>query len=209
MKETISPPLWIVATIIILLLRLNLQADQDHPSIDFVETKVVDGFFIGVTDEFGHTNTSPDLKLCFSIWTTNKTWAPNNLHAVFPTQPEYAYQVELFDTNGIAVPKTDVGKKVGTRFLDFDINSFVLRSTGPDKTNGVDSQRILVSEKVWPYEMLTIFRPSDLFKIEKPGDYILQIRFQILTFRRTGPNRGDNTNDLIRFPPFNYPLVKQ
>jgi hypothetical protein len=175
---------------------------------------------MGVTDEFGHTNTSPDNKLCFSIWTTNKIQAAsgirvtNSLNVIFPTQPEYAYQVELFDTNGIAIPKTEAGKKVGTKFLDFNTNSFVLRSSGPEGYSGpggrfgVKAQMTIVREKAWPYEMLLIFRPSDLFKIEKPGKYVLRIRFQVIAFPRTGIKRGDYTKNLIRFPPLDYPLTK-
>lgn len=192
-----------------LLLGFILQADQEHPSIDFVETKVVDGFFMGVTDEFGHTNTSPDRRLCFSIWTTNRTETTNSpLHVAFPVQPEYAYRVELFDATGIAIPTTDAGKRVGIKFLDFDTNSFVLKGTGPDSAHGVEAQTIFADRKVWPYEMLIMFSPSHLFKIEKPGKYTLRLRFQILAFPQIGPNRQLGNIDLIRFPPLDYPLVK-
>lgn len=41
-------------------LTLNSRADQPRSDNEFMETKIVDGFFMGVYDEFGHTNTSPD-----------------------------------------------------------------------------------------------------------------------------------------------------
>src|SRR2546425_981835 len=106
------------ASIVIFLLTSNLNARDDGSDIQFVETAVVDGFRIGLTDEFGHTNSSPDHRLCFSIWTTNRS-----ARVAFPTQPEYAYAVELFDTNGIALPRTSLGKRAGSRFLDFGLTS--------------------------------------------------------------------------------------
>ena len=188
-------------------LTLNAWAEQPPPCADEgVETKIVDGFFIGVSDRYGYTNTSPDRDLAFSIWTTNKIWATNTTRVTFPTKPEFAWQVELFDTNGVAVPKTAAGKKAGTKFLDFGLKTAVLRATfGPEP----NAQRWVAMEKTMSRGGLLLFRPSDLFKIEKPGNYTLKIRFQILTFPRTGPNPGEHTNDLIRFPPLDYPLVKK
>jgi hypothetical protein len=183
---------------------LSSRAEQPPPSGDQgVETKIVDGFFIGVSDLYGYTNTSPDRQLAFSIWTTNKIWATNHTRVIFPTKPEYAWQVELFDTNGVAVPKTTEGKKVGTKFLGFNKQSAVIRSTGGSEPN---AQTLGAMEKSMSRGGLLLFRPADYFKIEKPGNYTLRIRFQILTFPRTGPNRGEYTNDLIRFPPLDYPL---
>ena len=58
---------------------------------------------------------------------------------------------------------------------------------------------------------LFTFRPSDLFEMSKPGNYTLKIHLQIIAFLpRTGPNRGEYTNNLMsRFPPLDYPLVKK
>lgn len=181
-----------------------------------VETKIVDGFFMSVSDYYGYTNTSPDRPLCFSVWTrnvsrwtTNKFLQPINYSMVIsPVKPEYAYQVELFDTNGVAVPKTAAGKRAGTKFLDFCLKTAVVRLTfGPEP----NAMRTMVIEKVGAERSpnLFTFRPSDLFEISKPGNYTLKIHLQIIAFPRTGPNRGEYTNKLIRFPPLDYPLVKK
>jgi len=220
-KSTIT--IFTICASAILSPEMNLKADQDHSDIAFVETKTVNGFSIGITDEFGHTNTSPEIKLCFSIWATNEIGAANQIKVtngvfvVFPTSPENAYQVELFDTNGVAIPKTEVGKTIGTNFFDFNTNTFVLRSTGGYSGSGgwfgvkVKAQREAVTTKARQPQgqMLIIFRPSDLFVIDKPGNYTLRIRFQIIAFTRTGLNRGEYTTDLIRFPPLDYPLTKR
>jgi hypothetical protein len=123
-----------------------------------------------------------------------------------PTKPEYAYQIELFDTNGVAVPKTAAGKKMGTKFLDFDQKSAVIRSTAGPEPNAM---RTMVMEIVGGERSPSPFtlRPSDLFEITKPGNYTLRMRFQIVAFPSGGLNHG-YTNSLISFPPLDYPLVK-
>lgn len=194
--------------VVLTFFTLNLWADQFPPAAyQEVETKIVDGFFMTVADCYGYTNTSPDRPLCFSVWTTNKVWATNNTRVITPVKPEYAYQVELFDTNGVAVPKTVAGKEAGTKFLDFSLKTAKVRVTGGPEPNAM---RTVVIEKVGTERSpnVLMFRPSDLFKFEKPGHYTLKIRLQILAFPRTGPNPGEYTTDLIRFPPLVYPLVR-
>jgi hypothetical protein len=181
----------------------NLWADDTyHDPASYIETKTIHGFSIGVTDDYGLTNNTPtDRHLCFTVWSNNKIWFTNNIDdAIFPTQPEYAYQGDLFDTNGVAMPKTELGEKVGSHFMDFGFNSY---------GEGVKTQRIMTVRKGQLSGLLEIFRPSDFFVIKNAGHYTLRISFQIIAFPRTGPNRGDYTNYLIRFPPLNYPLVKK
>jgi hypothetical protein len=191
----------IVSTVVLSLLATSTWADQSNQvpvaEVKAIKTKVIHGFCIGLAgwnSDFYTNNTSSDDSLIFLPWTTNKpAWI------VVPTEPEYAYQVELFDTNGVAMPKTDLGKKAGTKFFDFD-------STAYEK--GITIKHLHAQKIGEVTDSPFLFRPSDLFKVEKPGNYTLRIRFQILAFPRTGPNHGDYTNDLIRFPPLDYPLVK-
>jgi hypothetical protein len=168
--------------------------EEAYRKTPFVETKVVDSYSIGMSDQDGCTNSAPDRYLTFAIWSTN-----GPIHIVFPTQPEYAYQVELFDTNGIAIQKTEMGKQVGKRFDDFD--EFAMK-----KNIKVNAEAVKKNEPA-PWSLM--FRPIDLFEIDKPGNYTLRIQFQILAFPRTGPNRGDYVKRIIRFPALDYPLVQQ
>jgi hypothetical protein len=181
------------------LLTNNLIADgtsqkSGMAGLTAVETEVVDGFFIAVTGENLTNNTSPNDLLVFLTWSTN---APTSF--VVPAEPEYAYQVELLDSNGVAVQKTELGKKIGEKFFDFSFSA---------AEKGVKIIHMHASKVGDMTSAPLLFRPKDLFKIEKPGNYKLLIRFQILTFPRTGPGRGEYTNDLIRFPVLVYPLVK-
>lgn len=185
---------------ILLMICVTKSSFAVETGVSFVTTAMVDGFFIGVTDQYGHTNTTPEDPLCFTIGTTNRIWVTNSFITVaFPTQPEYAYKVELFDPTGSRMPKTEKGNTIGIRFDEFD--------TRPS-LKGIRIQRTTTVKDETVPELIHLFRPSDFFTVTNPGTYNLQIRFQILAFPRTGPNRGDYTNDLIHFPPLNYSLVK-
>jgi len=175
---------------------LIVRADQTNSPIAYAETKPVDGYFIGVTDEFGKTNTLSHQRLCFAVLTETH----NNAPVFFPGQPEYAYQVQLIDSNGIAVPKTDLGKKAGSKFMEF--NTAALHKTE------IRTQGAMALKKTEGPGLFLIFRPEDLFQIEKSGNYTLSIRFQIIVFPQIGPHRQDRTNLLIRFPALKYSITK-
>jgi hypothetical protein len=181
----------------------NARSDQTNQIPQFVEIKAVqtetlNGFCLGLygRQSADFTNdTSVDDELVLVAWTTNApAWF------LIPAEPEYAYQVELFDANGVAVPRTETGKRVGRKFFNF--------GNAPSK-EGIRTKQMRADKKGQPAAMPILFRPRDYFKIDKPGRYTLQIRFQILTFPENRLNRDDNTNGLIRFPPLNYPLVKR
>jgi hypothetical protein len=171
----------------------NLWADNGHREIAYVQSATVDGFSIGLTDEFGYTNSRPSLRLCFTVWTTD---GPTGI--AFPTQPEYAYEIELLDSNGLGVTKTELGKVAGSRFNNFNISTF----------QDIKVQRTTANKRDQLSDMLLIFRPSDLFIINKPGHYTLRVRFQIAAFPKTGPNQADYGRIVIRFPSLNFPLVQ-
>jgi hypothetical protein len=169
------------------------RGEEAYRKTAFVETKVVDSFSVGVRDQNGFTNSAPDQYLSFAIWCTN---GPARL--AIPPQPEYAYKVELFDTNGIAITKTEMGNNIGSKFDDFDESALKTHTK-------INAEAFKKSELAAWWLM---FRPSDLFEITKPGNYTLRIQFQILAHVRTGPNRGDYVKRIIHFPALDYPLVQ-
>jgi hypothetical protein len=179
-------------------------AMEEEP-IEAIEGKVVDGFFMGLTGDapgtgYSTNNTSTDDPIIYVIWTTgNPAWI------AVPAEPEQAFRIELLDTNGLPVPKTDVCRKIGTKFYDFGQKDKVKHFHVNKKGKGTAAPYLLLPDDPralpWPN------RPSDLFKIPGPGRYTLRIWFQIVAFPSTGPGRKDYTRDLIRFPPLDYPLV--
>ena len=169
-------------------------SDQ-NPDINAVKTELVDGYCIGVTgsSDSSTNGTSLDEVLVFLPWTTN---APDWI--AVPAELEYAYRVELVDTNGVKVPKTPAGDKIGSRFLEF----------GPGKDIPLNHMKTASIGKIaGAPPLFSPYRTRDLFKIGAPGSYVLRITFQIMAFPRTGPYRGNHTNDLIRFPPLSYPIL--
>ncbi len=183
-------------------------AGETNAPMQFVQTKVVDGLYIGVTDEFGHTNAPPTNHLCFCIWTTNAFWTNDITMVAFPVDPEYACDVQLFGPNGAEVPRSENGGSVGRHFQDFDPASGYVYGTGWPPQHGVRMQRTAAMYKTPPYELLVILRPSDIFDIKTPGRYVLRIHFQIVASLPTGPGRSPRQETLVRFPPVDFPVVK-
>jgi hypothetical protein len=163
--------------------------------IDAVKSPIIDGYCVGFAGRDGTNNTTTDDWLDLLPWTTNKypVWI------VVPADPEYAYKIELLDANGLSVPKTSRGKKAGSKFDDFDAypskHGVAVKRLTAHKMDGVTAEPLL-------------FRATDMFEADKPGRYVLRIQFQILVFPRVGEQQGAYTNELIRFPPLDYPLYK-
>ena len=172
---------------------LPVAGQETNRQTAFVETKVIDSFSIGVSDENDATNSTPDQRLFFTLWYSN-----GPVHVACPPHPQYSYKAELFDANGVATAKTYLGKVVGSKFDAFADSSL-------EKKMRANTEALKKSDlPVWSL----MFRPIDLFKIDKPGHYILRLWFQIVVFQRTGPNPGDFVRRLIRFPALDYPLVQ-
>ena len=179
----------------------------DSMEVEAVESKVVDGFFIGLSGMAPGANTSTnktstDDAIIYVIWTTgNPAWV------ALPADPEYAFRIELLDTNGLPVPKTEACNSIGINFYEFGPKNKVKvkHYHANRRGRGVALSYLLLPAdprgSPWPD------RASDLFKIPGPGRYTLRVWFQILAFPTTGPGRKDYTRDLIRFPPLDYPLV--
>lgn len=207
MRKTIK--LFVGLALLLVLFGTKLYAEDAQPTTAvFVDGTVTNGFFVGVTDDSGHTNSNLSSVLCFSIWTTNQIWTNKPIRIVFPVQPEYAFQVDLVDTNGNVIQKTEAGKRVGSKFLEFNENSFFVPSTGQSTEGKIKSQRTIVMAKRPPFEIFRMFRPRDLFKVEKPGCYTLRIYFQIVAPLRTESTLNTSTNILIRFSPIDYPIFQ-
>jgi hypothetical protein len=193
MNITSTLPILTALASFVLVQPSQLPAQDSTPALEFIQTKVVDGVFAAITDDLGSTNTPLDRQLCFCLRTVT-----NGLQRVaFPSEPEYAYQIELFDTNGIAQPKTALGKRAGTKFLDFDARAF---------DRAIKIQHTFARGKDKPPALLILFRPSDLFAIERPGRYTLRISLQVLSISKPSPDRRHAPPRLIRFPAIDYPL---
>ncbi len=170
-----------------------LWAEQSQFKAFFRDSSIVEGFSIVVGDEMASAHSTPDQTLYCGVKTISNE--PKTVY--LPLQPEFACQIDLFATNGVAMPKTKLGEKFGVNFFDLDPSPSKIRT----KVKGV-----YASKTTRPGAVL--FRPEDLFEFKKPGDYTLKIRFQIIVPTKTGTNRDDYTYRVIRFPSMDYPLLK-
>lgn len=170
----------------------GIAAEETMQQPMFIETGVVDGLYIGVTNGKGSSHPTVDQNLYYMIWTVTN----NGVTVYVPTQSEYAYQIDLVDAKGVLIPKTAEGMNAGTKFNDLN-TSF--------SNENAKLQRISAYKKNQPVEPVHLFYIKEHFNINKPGTYILHVRFQIIV--RTGKGQ-DRTAHIVRFPVLNYSVVK-
>jgi hypothetical protein len=186
---------------------LNIVAQAQD--FELIKTKTMEGFYISVfSSKFTTNNTPADDKLNYCIWriTTN-----SQAIVYMPTALEYVYQLELFDTNGVAMPKTKLGKRVGVKFFDLepsftnDTGFKLAREHTTEPGTGIGAQWLFFPEKSGAGGQ-PIYSPNDLFEIKNPGNYALRVRFQIIV----ASSMADvyKTAHVVRFPPLDYPLMK-
>jgi hypothetical protein len=118
---------------------------------------------------------------------------------------EYFCRVTLVDSEGVAVKKSQLGERLGSRFsevAEYSRDLLVINHKDVPKLasafpgfGGAQNLRVDGRTKV---------TPDDLFLIKEKGNYSLQIQFQ--TFRTS----SDDTNPRPRllFPPITVPVEK-
>jgi len=106
-------------------------------------------------------------------------------HAEFIFLPEDLYfcRAGLVDTNGIVIPKTDIGKQFGSLFDNLEPNPKYMRDQGPfsvflNGTNEFKTRRLklLNGGAVGP----VLLRPVEIFNITNAGEYKMKLHFQDL-----------------------------
>jgi hypothetical protein len=158
----------------------------------------------------GSTNLSATEKinLCF-LTKTNEGTAP----IVYFPKPEYFCNAQLLNSNGIVVPKTSMGERYGSKFLNLNAYSWDAvskrgRNTGGDRYGmfgGSDKPEmtILHTNVAEGHDLPSV---QELFKISDSGNYKLSLHFQV--FKRIG-NGTNHTFKVVRIPPIEIPIVKE
>jgi hypothetical protein len=109
---------------------------------------------------------------------------------------QYSIKIKLTDTNGMELPKTARGERFGTKFDQLhkitDSKVAPVVAWGPFQDSGLG--------KFLP-------KPSELFQIEKPGIYTLEIQMQMFRYI---PSRDpdERSKTLFRFSPINIKVEK-
>jgi len=133
---------------------------------------------------------------------------------IYEPERSYFYLVDLFDSNGVAVSKTMLGKQTGSRFSDLDSevdinephitfdniktlmssgNSVYISYSGNDIKSTTKRMRKANGNKT---RLPTLSALSSLFYVTNSGEYTLRLHFQI--FKLIRPQ--DKFVKLVRFP---------
>ncbi len=111
------------------------------------------------------------------------------------TEPIYGTKIKMIGPDGKEVPKTSLGQSYGSKFDQ--LHSYKDAHLGGIGASG-------------PYQgMLSglLARPSELFIVEKPGIYTLEVQMQMFRYSPTLDPDEDYRN-LIRFSPIKIKVEK-
>ncbi len=108
----------------------------------------------------------------------------------------YSLKIMLTDTNEVEMPKTARGKEFGTRFDQLhkitDSKVAPVLACGPFQDNGLGK---------------LFLKPSELFQIEKPGIYTLEIQMQMFRYVPSY-DPVERSKTLFRFSPIKIKVEK-
>jgi hypothetical protein len=128
-----------------------------------------------------YTATTSDA-VAYVLQSTNETPKTVGL----PAHQKFKFRVELFSTNGTAIPKTKLGRQFGAEFDKMPAD--------PSKVK-VQWERTIGSHELG--------RAKDLFEIRDKGEYTLKFQLQLFVADRGFAYR------LVRFPAVEYRLIHE
>lgn len=158
---------------------------------------VLVGFWNGVLDKSENINFPINKPIEYGFCSTQSVPCE-----VFTLDEKYGCIISAKTEFGQEVRKTHYGRKFGDKFssvIGFDRGQFT-RGRGQFPYLAVAGpNRLLLGRKLPPLEQL--------FKFEKPGNFIVSVRLQCLV----GPyNKSMATNvHLVRFPPVELHVIKE
>ena len=163
----------------------------------------------------GGTHSAPDVIVCgLTDLTPNRS-----ISVVYQPEISYGCRSELFDANGVAVPKTELGKAEGVFFADLNSEiglneskvkfeqrqAFTYGYTGGGAVNLVyNGNEIIAYKKNFAYgfaRCLDQRRPLDHFCISNAGEYELRLTYQFFELV------NDSSLKLVRFPTIEEKIV--
>lgn len=140
-------------------------------------------------------------------------WMPfsetNSVELSCPLDLAYLVRMRMTDASGNEVPKTSIGRRCGSKFDQLrtvrDTRVYPCIAEGPYKENpeliGVTDFRDRPVNGV--SKSLT---PSDLFRMERPGIYVLEIQLQMFYPNSKSTNLWKK--DVVRFAPVTIRVEK-
>jgi hypothetical protein len=168
---------------------------------NFKDSEAAENLVVRIDVVGGSTNLSADKKITFGL--LEKTNEANALIVYLPKM-QYFCEMQLLDSNGIAMPKTSTGEKYGDQFSSLKIYSWESVNKRGHNTGGSDRPDMTLSDtKVT--EGRDLPPVQELFKIKTAGNYKLSLQFQV--FKRIG-NGTNHTFEIVRLPAVEIPVMK-
>jgi hypothetical protein len=141
-------------------------------------------------------------------------WMPfstsNDVRLVRPVDLAYFVKFKMTDPNGKEVEKTSVGARCGSKLDKLktisDTGVYPCIAVGGYKEN---AELIQVKTFLYrPVDGASIhLTPNDIFQIEMPGIYTMEVQMQMFCPKSNGTNRWDR--ELIQFSPVSIKVEKQ
>lgn len=172
------------------------QADQ------FKDSEASENLFARVYLLEGKTNLDSESKIFLGILEkTNETIAP----IIYFPKMTYFCEMQLINSNGVVLPKSVAGKKYGQKFSELKKYSWEAVNKKGHNTGGSDKpdMAIVHTNSTRGPDLPSV---QKLFKLEKPGEYKLLLRFQVFKMIQTSTNY---TFKLIHIPQVEIPVVKK
>ena len=163
-----------------------------------IHSEAVSGIFAEITFPSGRElKSNAMIRYCFL--TTNTLGS----RLFYPTQ-EYFCRAKLWDERGRPVQPRGVGTRLGRHFSDLKV--FSESKVRHINRGGSDTPRPFVDNlRPDACGAKNLYSPEELFDLEKPGRYRLQLEFQVFLQCLSGTNVSYK---LIRLPPIEMHVVK-
>ncbi len=137
-------------------------------------------------------------------WDERLGWSPfsdkGRVPLMFAVDPAYFAKLKLLDSQGKEVPRTRLGRTYGSKFDK-------LKSYKTTRLQGVSAWGSYHENKGLGAGIY-LTAPKDLFQIEKPGTYTLQIEMQMFRYTAS-PKLEDWTTNLLRFSPITVTVLRE
>jgi hypothetical protein len=155
------------------------------------QTQTSNGLELVLFTENGNPKLKSDERILYTFQSSNQ-WM------LFIPKSEYFCEARLVSSNGTQILKTRLGESLGKDF--FRLNDYSRDSVRRASSHPKELDRLRVNGtngaggNIW-------YRPNDLFQINRPGFYTLELRLQVF-----GKQANASSYTRERFPVVKIPL---
>ncbi|MDB6021956.1 MAG: hypothetical protein JWQ04_1813 [Pedosphaera sp.] len=189
-----------ILTLLLIVLSTQTHVNAQSMPPVFKDSLAVDDISVRIYYLKQATNLSADEKISVSFLSHTNATA-----TFFFPKAEYICRMQLFDTNGVIVPKTGIGKQIGEKFDSLDGYSWDAVNKRGHNTGGSEKPDLGVAHV--NSGTGRDFAPVDqLFEVKDHKDYVLSLQFQL--FKLIG-DETNHTFKLVRLPTIEIPVSNQ